>query len=81
MGSHWVKENHPVIYDKLNSETGKIFNGGYTYNELFKSIKQVKTSEDQVKVLVEEFSKATLDTLNNMGFDFIEEINIKYKDE
>jgi hypothetical protein len=81
MGSHWIKENHPVLYDELNSDKDAVFNANYTYNELFKSIKRSKTSEDQVKVLVEEFSQATLDILTNMGYDFIEEINIKYKDE
>jgi hypothetical protein len=81
MGSHWIKENHPVLYDELNSDKDAVFNANYTYNELFKSIKRSKTSVDQVKVLVEEFSQATLDILTNMGYDFIEEINIKYKDE
>jgi hypothetical protein len=76
------EEHSPTTWEKMSKIEGLDMNKAFTYKVILRALTEVKAPIPQIQFYMNEFSNHILGQLQNLGYEFIENIEfiVKVKD-
>ena len=78
-GNEMWKENAPITFQKMSEIPGLDIEKQFTYKLILEALTKTKAPIPQIQFYLDEFSRYLLKQIQNLGYYFVEDVEMKLK--